>query len=132
MQMRRFWGIYESGRRVIRDRFAALAALALLLFALPIGPGLIVQAQQEVSSYGLVQVLSGVVEHNGPGIAADQRADAVKPFARLDAARNQDKGAGVGLGLAIAADIARSHGGSLILSESDDLGGLKAAFRLPR
>ncbi|MCO4826044.1 MAG: HAMP domain-containing protein [Amylibacter sp.] len=73
-----------------------------------------------------------VVEHNGPGIAADQRADAVKPFARLDAARNQDKGAGVGLGLAIAADIARSHGGSLILSESDDLGGLKAAFRLPR
>ena len=66
MQMRRFWGIYESGRRVIRDRFAALAALALLLFALTIGPGPIVQAQQEVSSYGLVQVLSGVVEHSGP------------------------------------------------------------------
>ena len=73
-----------------------------------------------------------VVEDNGPGIAADQRANAVKPFTRLDAARNQDKGVGVGLGLAIAADIARSHGGSLILSESDDLGGLKAAFRLPR
>lgn len=73
-----------------------------------------------------------VVEDNGPGIAADQRETAVKPFARLDAARNQDKGAGVGLGLAIAADIARSHGGSLILSESDELGGLKAAFRLPR
>ncbi|MEJ6708738.1 MAG: ATP-binding protein [Amylibacter sp.] len=73
-----------------------------------------------------------VVEDNGPGISADQRADAVMPFARLDAARNQDKGAGVGLGLAIAADIARSHGGSLTLSESDDLGGLKAAFRLPR
>lgn len=73
-----------------------------------------------------------VVEDNGHGIAADQRDAAVKPFARLDAARNQDKGAGVGLGLAIAADIARSHGGSLTLSESDDLGGLKAAFRLPR
>lgn len=73
-----------------------------------------------------------VVEDNGPGIAADQRANAVKPFARLDAARNQDMGVGVGLGLAIAADIARSHGGSLTLSESDDLGGLKAAFRLPR
>lgn len=76
--------------------------------------------------------LEFVVEDNGPGIAADQRENAVKPFARLDAARNQDKGAGVGLGLAIAADIARSHGGSLTLSESDTLGGLKAAFRLPR
>jgi two-component system osmolarity sensor histidine kinase EnvZ len=73
-----------------------------------------------------------VVEDNGPGIDPDQRANAVKPFARLDSARNQDKGAGVGLGLAIAADVARSHGGSLTLSESDDLGGLKAAFRLPR
>ena len=73
-----------------------------------------------------------VVEDNGPGISADQRDAALKPFARLDAARNQDKGAGVGLGLAIAADIARSHGGSLTLSESDALGGLKAAFRLPR
>lgn len=73
-----------------------------------------------------------VVEDNGPGISVDQRETAVKPFARLDTARNQDKGAGVGLGLAIAADIARSHGGSLILSESGDLGGLKAVFRLPR
>ncbi len=73
-----------------------------------------------------------VIEDNGPGIAPDQRDDAIKPFARLDAARNQDKGAGVGLGLAIAADVARSHGGSLTLSDSDDLGGLKAAFRLPR
>jgi two-component system osmolarity sensor histidine kinase EnvZ len=73
-----------------------------------------------------------VVEDNGPGIDPDQRANAVKPFARLDSARNQDKGAGVGLGLAIAADVARSHGGSLTLSESDELGGLKAAFRLPR
>lgn len=32
------------------------------------------------------------------------------PFARLDAARNQDLGGGVGLGLAIALDVARSHG----------------------
>jgi len=73
-----------------------------------------------------------VVEDDGPGISEDQRETAVKPFARLDAARNQDKGAGVGLGLAIAADIARSHGGSLALTESETLGGLKAAFRLPR
>lgn len=73
-----------------------------------------------------------VIEDNGPGIRADQRADAIKPFARLDEARNQDRGAGVGLGLAIAADIARSHGGTLTLSDSKRLGGLKAALKLPR
>ena len=73
-----------------------------------------------------------VVEDNGTGIAEDQREIAVKPFARLDPARNQDKGSGVGLGLAIAADIARSHGGNLILSKSDLMGGLKATLRLPR
>jgi two-component system osmolarity sensor histidine kinase EnvZ len=73
-----------------------------------------------------------VVEDDGPGISEAQRETAIKPFARLEAARNQDKGAGVGLGLAIAADIALSHGGNLILSKSDDLGGLKAGLRLPR
>ncbi|MBL6459648.1 two-component sensor histidine kinase, partial [Belnapia sp. T6] len=46
-------------------------------------------------------------------------------FVRLDPARNQNRGSGVGLGLAIAADIARAHGGVLRLGESDDLGGLR-------
>ncbi len=72
-----------------------------------------------------------VVEDNGPGIARAQRDDAIRPFIRLDQARNQDSGAGVGLGLSIAKDIARSHGGALILADSDDLGGLKAILRLP-
>jgi len=73
-----------------------------------------------------------VVEDNGPGIRKEQRDNAVKPFTRLDAARNQDKGSGVGLGLAIATDVARSHGGGLTLGHSDDLGGLKVSLRLPR
>ncbi|WP_392337019.1 ATP-binding protein [Loktanella salsilacus] len=73
-----------------------------------------------------------VVEDDGPGIPADQHDDAIRPFTRLDAARNQDKGAGVGLGLAIVADIARSHGGVLRLSASDTLGGLKADLVLAR
>ncbi|WP_136443627.1 ATP-binding protein [Pacificoceanicola onchidii] len=66
------------------------------------------------------------VEDDGPGIPADQREDALRPFVRLDPARNQDKGPGVGLGLAIAADIARAHGGVLRLGESETLGGLRA------
>ena len=72
------------------------------------------------------------VEDDGPGIAEADREDALRPFTRLDPARNQNKGQGVGLGLSIAADIARSHGGQLRLSESADLGGLKAELILAR
>ncbi|WP_371060097.1 ATP-binding protein [Rhodosalinus sp. 5P4] len=72
------------------------------------------------------------VEDDGPGIPGELRAEALKPFARLDPARNQDRGTGVGLGLAIAADVARAHGGSLHLGESDRLGGLCAELRLAR
>jgi len=46
--------------------------------------------------------------------------------------RNQDKGAGVGLGLAIVVDIARNHGGVLRLSDSETLGGLKAELVIAR
>lgn len=69
------------------------------------------------------------VEDDGPGIPADQREEVFKPFVRLDTARNIDAG-GTGLGLAIARDIARSHGGDILLSESE-LGGLRAMVRIP-
>lgn len=66
------------------------------------------------------------VEDDGPGIPQDQRSEAMRPFTRLDPSRNQDLGSGVGLGLAIVADIARAHGGTLRLGHSSDLGGLQA------
>lgn len=73
-----------------------------------------------------------VVEDDGPGIPRERREEAMKPFTRLDGARGQNAGGGVGLGLAIAADIARSHGGMLRLGTSEDLGGLKAEIVLGR
>jgi two-component system osmolarity sensor histidine kinase EnvZ len=73
-----------------------------------------------------------VVEDDGPGIARADREAALRPFMRLDAARNQDRGSGVGLGLSIAMDIARAHGGRLDLEESASLGGLSAVLVLPR
>jgi len=72
------------------------------------------------------------VEDDGPGIPEDRRADAQRPFTRLDPSRNQDKGGSVGLGLAIATDIARAHGGVLRLGESERLGGLRADIVIAR
>ncbi|HEY5347249.1 MAG TPA: ATP-binding protein, partial [Rhizomicrobium sp.] len=70
-----------------------------------------------------------IVEDDGPGIAPERREEAFRPFHRLDEGRNLQTG-GTGLGLAIARDIARAHGGDIILGESK-LGGLKATIRLP-
>lgn len=72
------------------------------------------------------------VEDDGPGIAPENREEALKPFTRLEPARNQNRGTGVGLGLSIAADIARGHGGTLRLGESARLGGLQADIVLAK
>ena len=72
------------------------------------------------------------VEDNGPGIPKDRREAALRPFQRLDEARNQDKGGSAGLGLSIASDVARNHGGQLTLAHSAVLGGLRANLRIPR
>ncbi|MCB1490296.1 MAG: two-component sensor histidine kinase [Rhodobiaceae bacterium] len=69
------------------------------------------------------------IEDDGPGIRPEDRDAVFRPFFRLDDARNQDEG-GTGLGLAIARDIARGHGGDIMLSDSN-LGGLCATVRIP-
>jgi two-component system osmolarity sensor histidine kinase EnvZ len=69
------------------------------------------------------------VDDNGPGIPPTERANVFKPFYRLDHARNQDEG-NTGLGLAIARDIAKSHGGDITLGESS-MGGLRAIISVP-
>ncbi|CAN7580708.1 ATP-binding protein [Mesorhizobium sp. LjNodule214] len=69
------------------------------------------------------------IDDNGPGIPPDKREEVFKPFLRLDAARNLDA-SGTGLGLSIARDIARSHGGDIVLDDSP-LGGLRAIITVP-
>ena len=97
-----------------------------------VGNALRYGAQARVGVHVTDRAVRYVVEDDGPGIPVDRREEAVRPFTRLDPARNQDRGSGVGLGLAIVADIARSHGGVLRLTDSEDLGGLKAELVLAR
>ena len=69
------------------------------------------------------------VDDDGPGIPPDKYEDVFRAFYRLDESRNIDTG-GVGLGLTIARDVARSHGGDVVLGASP-LGGLRVLVRLP-
>ena len=70
-----------------------------------------------------------LIDDDGPGIPADQREDAFKAFVRLEGSRNPKTG-GVGLGLTIARDIVRAHGGDVFLEDSP-FGGLRVRLKLP-
>jgi len=70
-----------------------------------------------------------LVDDDGPGIPPAQREAVFRAFYRLDASRNPATG-GVGLGLTIARDVARGHGGELTLEDSPQ-GGLRVRLHLP-
>jgi two-component system, OmpR family, osmolarity sensor histidine kinase EnvZ len=70
-----------------------------------------------------------MVDDDGPGIPQEAREDVFRPFFRIEQSRNSATG-GVGLGLTIARDIARGHGGDVLLADSPK-GGLRAILRLP-
>lgn len=70
-----------------------------------------------------------ILDDDGPGIPVAQQKQVFKPFMRLEGSRNTETG-GTGLGLSIARDIARSHGGDILLHDSPR-GGLRVRFVLP-
>lgn len=72
------------------------------------------------------------VEDDGPGIPEADHERVFKPFFRLESENTlaADRKPGHGLGLTIARDIARAHGGDVVLSTSAHAG-LKATLRLP-
>ncbi|WP_029010353.1 ATP-binding protein [Azospirillum halopraeferens] len=74
-------------------------------------------------------VMEITVDDDGPGIPAPLREDVFKPFFRVDASRNKATG-GAGLGLTIARDVVRGHGGDILLGDSPH-GGLRARICLP-
>ncbi|MBF0356096.1 MAG: HAMP domain-containing protein [Alphaproteobacteria bacterium] len=70
-----------------------------------------------------------LVDDNGPGIPAEMRDEVFRPFYRIEGSRNKRTG-GVGLGLTIARDIVRSHGGDIRLGDNPS-GGLRVRITLP-
>ncbi len=70
-----------------------------------------------------------IVDDDGPGIPPERYEEAFRPFSRLDEARSQNA-SGSGLGLTLARDTARMHGGDVRLAPSP-LGGLRAILRIP-
>ena len=69
------------------------------------------------------------IDDDGPGIPEEMRDDVFKPFFRIDESRNPGTG-GVGLGMTIARDVVRAHGGDIELGDSPN-GGLRARIKLP-
>ena len=69
------------------------------------------------------------VDDDGPGIPENRREEVFRPFHRLRESRDPETD-GMGLGLAIARDVAHDHGGDIELSTSP-MGGLRASVRLP-
>ena len=75
------------------------------------------------------ELVECVIDDDGPGIPANKREEVFKPFFRLDASRNPQTG-GVGLGMTIARDAIRSHGGDVVLEDAPG-GGLRVKVTLP-
>lgn len=69
------------------------------------------------------------IEDNGPGIPAEEAEMVFEPFRRLETSRNRETG-GSGLGLSIARNIVRAHGGDISLKNLPK-GGLRARVTLP-
>jgi two-component system osmolarity sensor histidine kinase EnvZ len=89
---------------------------------------LVDNASRHAKHVALAAVTSGrsvlvTVDDDGPGIPADKRESVFRPF-------ESGSTGGTGLGLTIARDIVRAHGGEIVLEDSP-LGGLRARIRLP-
>ena len=70
------------------------------------------------------------VEDDGPGVPEGERMEVFKPFARLDDSRARRSG-GYGLGLSIVQKIMLWHGGSVVVDDSQALGGARFSLLLP-
>ena len=83
----------------------------------------------EILTKDMMNNLLILIDDDGPGIPETEYQYVLKPFYSIDKSRGQNK-LGVGLGLSIANDIIRSHGGNISLEKSP-LNGLRVKNSLP-
>ena len=70
-----------------------------------------------------------IISDDGPGVPEKEHENIIKPFYKIDKSRSESKSS-VGLGLSIASDVARSHGGDIKFAKSK-FNGLKVVISLP-
>jgi two-component system osmolarity sensor histidine kinase EnvZ len=70
-----------------------------------------------------------IIDDDGFGIPKEEYENVFKPFYKIDKGRADSKSS-VGLGLSIASDIVRSHGGNIVLDKSK-MNGLSVKIFLP-
>lgn len=115
-QAQPFWGQPMALRRCVDN---------LVSNAIRYGGGRVVLRCHDEGAQLVIEV-----QDNGPGLPEAELTRVTEPFYRVEASRHKARG-GVGLGLSIALDVARRHGGTLTLGNVST-GGLLATLRLPR
>ncbi len=127
------------------EEVAAGARRAGALVTLNVAPGLILKLRENAARRAITNLVDNASRHagrvelaaapagargvnvmvddDGPGIPPERRESVFRPF-------ESDAAGGTGLGLTIARDIVRAHGGEIVLEDSP-LGGLRARIRLP-
>jgi signal transduction histidine kinase len=118
---------YEGPERLtIRGRPIALKRALANLVANAANYGGVARVVMSPPQAGQIQLR---VEDDGPGIPEESQEAVFQPFRRLEVSRNRETG-GVGLGLPIARNILRAHGGDVVLRNRPE-GGLSAEVTLP-
>ena len=127
------------------EEVAAGARRAGAAVTLNVGPGLVLKLRENAARRAITNLVDNASRHagrvvlgaapagargvnvtvddDGPGIPPERRESVFRPF-------ESDAAGGTGLGLTIARDIVRAHGGEIVLEDSP-LGGLRARIRLP-
>lgn len=118
---------YEGPDRLaMRGRPRALKRALANLVNNAVAYGSAARVRLEPPSGGAIHLM---VDDDGPGIPEESREAVFQPFRRLETSRNKETG-GVGLGLPIARNIVRAHGGDVLL-RNREVGGLRAEVTLP-
>ena len=113
-------------RQAIRARPVALKRALANLISNAISYGGSANVSMTAGAPGMVEI---AIEDDGPGIPPDEIPRVFEPFHRLEQSRNRETG-GVGLGLPIARNMLRAHGGDVVLSNRP-AGGVRALVTLP-